>query len=93
MSMNSGQYEENTFTPVVNAMELSDYVFLITDNPNKFPEYTVTKKKKDDMIIITMQLRQDSLTNIVRRQAFEIYMNVFGANEINVNRHPERKQE
>ena len=93
MSMNSGQYDENTFTPVVNAMELSDYVFLITDNPNKFPEYTVTKKKKDDMIIITMQLRQDSLTNIVRRQAFEIYMNVFGANEINVNRHPERKQE
>ena len=49
MSMNSGQYEENTFTPVVNAMELSDYVFLITDNPNKFPEYTVTKKKSKNM--------------------------------------------
>ena len=93
MSTNSGQYTENDFTPVVSAMELSDYVFHITDNPNKFPEYTITKKEKDGMIFVTMQLKQDSLTNIVRRQAFEIYMDVFTANEINLKRHPERKQE
>lgn len=93
MSNHAGQYEENDFTPVTSAMELSDYVFLITDNANKFPEYVTTKKEKDGVTQIIMQLKQDSLTNIVRRQAFEIYMDVFTANEINVNRHPERKKE
>ena len=53
----------------------------------------LTKKEKDGMVIVTMQLKQDSLTNIVRRQAFEIYMDVFTANEINLKRHPERKNE
>ena len=46
--LHEGQYKENAFTPVVNAMELSEYVFTITDNAKKFPEYTATKKKFRD---------------------------------------------
>ena len=30
--LHEGQYKENAFTPVINAMELCDYVFTITDN-------------------------------------------------------------
>ena len=42
--LHEGEYKPNRFTPVVAAMELSEYVFLITDNANKFPEYITTEK-------------------------------------------------
>jgi hypothetical protein len=92
--LHEGQYKENAFTPVVNAMELSEYVFTITDNAKKFPEYTATKKKfRDNSDFIIIQMREDSLVNKVRQQAFDIYMNVFTANEINLKRQPYRKEE
>ena len=94
MSNHEGQFEEHRFTPVTKAMELSDYVFLITDNENKFPEYKMTTKKQPEgNTLVTLVMRQDSLVNVVRRQAFEIYMDLFTANEINLNFHPERKME
>ena len=91
MAYANGQYEENTFTPVVKAMELSDYVFHITDNKNKFPEYVTTVKNQQGVQNVITELRQDSLINKVRSQAFEIYMDVFTANEININKYPERR--
>lgn len=92
--LHEGQYKENAFTPVVNAMELCDYVFTITDNAKKFPEYTVTKRKfRDNSDFIILQMREDSIVNKVRQQAYDIYMEVFTANEINLKRQPYRKEE
>jgi hypothetical protein len=59
MSNHEGQYEEHRFTPVTNAMDLCDYVFLITDNQNKFPEYKLTKKEQDNKEIVIVQSRED----------------------------------
>ena len=38
---NAGDHKPNDFTPVVGAMNLADYVLLITDNLKKFPDYSV----------------------------------------------------
>ena len=48
MSTNSGEHKPNDFTPVVGAMYLADYVFMITENLNKFPDYSVKEKKNAD---------------------------------------------
>lgn len=85
-------YKFNTFTPIVYAMNLCDYVYQITDNANKFPEFTETiKHNKDGTETKILVMRQDSLINKVREQAYDIYMFAFTANEVNLNHHPERK--
>ena len=69
MSTNSGEHKPNDFTPVVGAMYLADYVFMITENLNKFPDYSVKEKKNADGTITQVYVfRSDSLTNIVREQ-------------------------
>ena len=76
--LHEGQYKENSFTPVVNAMDLCEYVFTITDNPKKFPEFVATKKKffnNSDLVIV--QLKEDSIVNKIRQQAYDIYVNTF----------------
>ena len=42
---NAGDHKPNDFTPVVGAMNLADYTFLITDNINKFPDFCVKEIK------------------------------------------------
>lgn len=92
--MHAGEYKPNNFTPVVKAMNLYDYVDTITDNPNKFPEYKETEKKdKDGNVTKLLVMRQDSLVNRVREQAFQIFILLWTANEINVSKEPERKEE
>lgn len=91
--LHEGEYKPNRFTPVVAAMELSEYVFLITDNANKFPEYTTTEKATESGKQIVIMMRQDALVNRVREQAYQIYILAWTANEINLDKHPERKSE
>lgn len=94
MSMNAGEYKTTDFTPVVGAMELADYVFNITDNLNKFPDYATKETKNPDGSVTQMIVfRSDSLTNVVRKQANDIYMLAYAANEINLNKQPWRKAE
>lgn len=51
-------------------MNLAEYVFLITDNTNKFPDFTVKEKKNPDGTVTQMIIyRPDSLTNTVREEA------------------------
>lgn len=99
--MHAGEYKTTDFTPVILAMKLYEHVDLITTNPNKFPEYVeickpeVKKEGKDgrdseERILI---LTQDSLTRKVREQAYKIFILAHMANEINVNREPERTEE
>lgn len=92
--VHSNQHEPNRFTPVVKAMELVDHVLTITDNINKFPDYT-TKEKKNEDGTVTMVLvqRQDGLVNWAREQAMQIYLLAFTANEINLTKEPLRKEE
>lgn len=75
-------------------MDLAEYTLKITGNPNKFPDYSMKEKKNPDgsvtQIIIS---RDDSLTNIVRAEARQIYHLTYSANEINLTRQPWRKGE
>lgn len=88
------QHKPNDFTPVVGAMNHAEYVFHITDNLNKFPDYSVKNKKNPDGTITQLMVfRSDSLTNIVRAEAREIFHLTFSANEINLTRQPWRKDE
>ena len=41
------QHRPNDFTPVVGAMNLAEYVFLITDNTNKFGLYVQTHTHRE----------------------------------------------
>ena len=51
-------------------MDLCDYVFQITDNAKKFPEYAETILRNDDGTYTKMLImRQDALVNKVREQA------------------------
>ena len=88
-------YKPNQFTPVVKTRELCDYVFTITDNKNKFPEYEETTKKDENgnTVQTVITLRQDAIINRVREQAFQIYMLAYTANEIDLRKEPERKSE
>lgn len=88
------QHKPNDFVPVVGAMNLADYVFKITDNINKFPDFSVKEKRNEDGTITQIYVfRDDSLTNIVREEAREIFHLTYSANEINLTRQPWRKEE
>lgn len=89
-----GQHKPNPFSTVAKAMDMADYTFTITDNPNKFKDYTVKEKENEDGTITQIYIwRNDSLTNRVRELANEIAVLAFTANEIDLRYHPERKQE
>lgn len=84
----------NDFTPVVAAMELADYVLLITDNPKSFPTCkAIAKKNEDGSLTSEVVMLDDSLINKVREQAYQIYMMASRANRINLRYQPYRKQE
>ncbi len=90
----ANQHRPNDFTPVVGAMELAEYVFHITENPSKFPDFALREKTREDGSITQICIvRDDSLTNAVRAEAREIFHLTFSANEINLNRQPWRKEE
>lgn len=92
--MHAGEYIITNFTPIVKAMNLYEHVDLITSNPNKFPEYEEqTIKSKDGTVTKVFIMRQDSLVNKVRKQAYEIYALADSANMINLNYEPWRKEE
>lgn len=92
--MHAGEYRTTNFTPVIQAMKLYEHVDLITSNPNKFQEYKETERKNaDGTITKIIMFRQDALTNKIRKQAYEIYINAHMANEINVNLEPGRTEE
>ena len=88
-------YKPNAYTPIVHARQLCDYVFTITDNKNKFPEYEVTERKDEESNTVrqVITLREDAVLNRVRQQAFDVYILAFTANKINLKREPERKDE
>lgn len=91
---NAGDHKPNGFTPVVAAMDLADYVLHITDNANKFPEFSKKEEKNPDSTITAYFVqRQDSLVNRVREQAWQIYILAWTANEINIIKQPWRKDE
>lgn len=87
------QHKENSFTPVTAALELADYVFRITGNLKWFPDCSVKEQREGDKVTQLLVFRDDSLVNIVREEARQIYHLVFTANEINLNRQPWRKNE
>jgi hypothetical protein len=55
----------------------------------------VASKKKffNNSEIAIIQLKEDSIVNKIRQQAYDIYVNAFNANEINVKKQPYRKDE
>jgi len=88
------QHRPNDFTPVVGAMNLAEYVLKITENMKNFPDYSVKEKHNEDGTISQIYVfRDDSLTNLVRREAMQIYHLTYSANEINLKRQPWRKAE
>lgn len=92
--MHAGQYKPNSFTPVIGAMDLYEYVDMITSNPKRFQEYKETDRYNNDGTTTRMIImRQDALVNRVREQAYRIFILTFTANEINLNKEPERKEE
>lgn len=91
---NAGDHVPNDFTPVVGAMDLADYVLLITDNLKKFPDFSVRDKRNEDGTVTQIYVfREDSLTNIVRAEARELFHLTYTANGINLNKQPWRKAE
>ncbi len=74
-------------------MELADYVITITNNINRFPDFGFKQINDQGAITQVYIQRQDSLTNWVREQAKQIYILAYTANEINVKKHPELKEE
>jgi len=87
-------HKPNSFTPVVGAMQLVEYVFHITENPGKFRDYSLKERKTEDgSVTQVFFIRDDSLTNIVRAEARKIFHLTYSANEINLNRQPWRKDE
>lgn len=84
----------NNFTPVVKACELADYVYQITNNPKTFPDYTLQKEETEDgRVVMVYAVRPDSLTNWVRDQARRIFVLLYTANKIDLDKEPWRKQE
>lgn len=78
----------------MKAMNLYDYVDTITENQKKFPEYKETEtKNRDGTVTKILVMRQDSLVNRIREQAYQIFILLWTANEINLTREPERKNE
>ena len=88
------QHKPNDFTPVVAAMEHADYVLHITQSPKWFHDYSVKEQKpKEGVTTKILIFHEDSLTNIVRAEARQIYHLVYTANEINLKRQPWMKEE
>lgn len=88
------QHKPNDFTPVVGAMELAEYVFHITENPGKFKDYALKEQKSESGgVTQVFFVRDDSLTNLVRAEAREIFHLTYSANEINLTKQPWRKKE
>lgn len=88
------QHKPNDFTPVVGAMELAEYVFHITENPGKFKDYALKEQKSESGgVTQVFFVRDDSLTNLVRAEAREIFRLTYSANEINLTKQPWRKEE
>lgn len=92
--MGNNRHEANRFTPIVKALGLVDHVLTITDNINKFPDYSTKEKKNEDgTTTLVMVQRQDGLVNWAREQAMQIYLSAWTANEINLDKEPWRKEE
>ena len=92
--MHAGEYKTNSFTPVIGAMNLYEYVDLITGNAKTFQEYKETNRKSEDGTATRLiVMRQDALVNKIREQAYRIFILAFTANEINLNKEPKRKEE
>lgn len=88
------KHQQNSFTVTANAMNLASYVITITDNANKFPDFTFKEVVSPEGLITKVFIqRQDSLVNWVREQAKEIFVLCYTANEINVTKEPYRKDE
>lgn len=94
VNMHAGEYTITNFSPVTKAMELYEHVDLITNNPNKFQEYKeTTKVNADGTITKIIIVRQDTLVNRIREQAYRIFILAHTANEINLGKEPHRKAE
>ena len=89
-----GEHKQNDFTAGNAVLDLANHVFTITDNTNKFPEYTQTERvTQDGKTIVTLVMRSDSLVNRVRDQAYSAFLKTFKANGIDLRKEPERKSE
>lgn len=72
--MGNNRHEANRFTPIVKALGLVDHVLTITDNINKFPDYSTKEKKNEDgTATLVMVQRQDGLVNWAREQAWKAH--------------------
>ena len=90
----AAQHNPNAFSITANAMVLADHVITITDNLNTFPDFSRTKKKNQDGTVTEILVqREDCITNMVRRQAVDIYLSCCKANSIDATREPGRKEE
>lgn len=75
-------------------MNLADYVIHITDNSNNFPDYgRIEHTDSNGVTTVMLTVRQDSLTNIVREQATQIFLLAYTANRINLVKEPWKKDE
>ena len=91
---NAGNHKENDFTPVVAAMELYSYVIKVTDNLNKFPDYSIIEQvSASGEPIHVVVVRSDSLTNVIRAEARDIYHYAERANRIDLRKEPWRAHE
>lgn len=92
--LNGGLHEFNEFTPIVAARALYLHVLQITDNINKFKDYSIAEHQNQNGSIMQIAVvRSDSLTNTMRKMAQDIYRYVCRANRRNVRIHPELKEE
>ena len=86
--------KDNDFTPLVYALHLVEHVLKITENQKRFPDYKISEKAlSDGKTFVTYVHNEDGLVNDVCRQAKDIYIKAFAANQINVKRQPGRAQE
>lgn len=80
------------FDLVVKALDFCLYVEKITANNNKFPVTEVTERTNPDgtktQVIVE---HDDSLVKKAREQAYEIYVLIFSANDIDLRKYPEQK--
>ena len=91
---NANEHNPNDFTPVIGAMDLADYVLTITSNLNVFPDFSIKETRNPNGTVTQIYvLREDSLTNIVRTEAREIYHLTYSSNHITLKKEPWRKEE
>lgn len=88
------QHKPNAFSLTADAMKLADHVITITDNMTKFNDYATRRSKNPDGTVTEIVIqREDSLSNIVRRQAVTIYIKCCQSNSIDLSKEPGRKEE